>query len=187
VSDLDSTQLLLEARRGDREAMDRLYVHLYDDLRAVASRRLERFRPGQTLNTTALVHEAYLRLVDQTRVDFRDRAHFLALAARAMRFIVVDYARARSAEKRGGGEAPLPLDAVQLAAHERAGSLLALDEALRRLEAEDRRLGQVVELRFFGGLTHEELAEITGRSVPTVKRDWIRARAWLYRAMKDGG
>ncbi|TVR59443.1 MAG: sigma-70 family RNA polymerase sigma factor [Gemmatimonadales bacterium] len=185
----DTTRLLLDARRGDRSAFDGLYAHLYDELNELARQRLARFRPGQTLDTSALVHEAYLRLVDQTRVELQDRDHFLALASRAMRFIVVDHARARSADKRGGGAALLTLDRVPVAAGagEEADDVMALDQALASLERMDPRLGQVVELRFFGGLTHEEVARITGRSVPTVKRDWIRARAWLYRFMTAEG
>jgi RNA polymerase sigma factor (TIGR02999 family) len=183
----DTTQLLLEARGGDRAAFDRLYAQLYDELSAIAHQRLDRFRPGQTLDTSALVHEAYLRLVDQTRIELQDRAHFLALAARAMRFIVVDHARARSAEKRGGAAAPITLERVSPAAEDRAEDVVSLDRALARLEETDDRLGQVVELRFFGGLTHEEIGQVTGRSVPTVKRDWTRARAWLYRYMSLEG
>ena len=179
----DTTRLLLDVRQGDRGAFDRLYEHLYDELRLVARRRLDRFSPGETLDTAVLVHDAYLRLVDQTQVDIRDRGHFLALAARAMRFIVVDHARARSAQKRGGGSPPLTLDRVQVAAETQADEIVALHEALIALETSNERLGRVVELRFFGGLTHEEIAGVVDRSVATVKRDWVRARAWLYRAM----
>ncbi|HEU4628622.1 MAG TPA: ECF-type sigma factor [Gemmatimonadaceae bacterium] len=180
----DTTQLLLDARAGDRAAFDRLFAHVYDALREIAHHRLARYRPGETLATTALVHEAYLRLVDQARVDVRDRSHFLALASRAMRFVLVDYARAHTAQKRGGRERDLPLAAVQVAADERADDLLALAEAVERLAAVSPRLGDVVEYRFFGGLTFDEIAETTGLSVPTVKRDWARARTWLYRSMQ---
>jgi RNA polymerase sigma factor (TIGR02999 family) len=181
----DTTQLLLHARAGDRDAFDRLYSHVYDELRRVAHQRLRAHRPGETLNTTALVHEAYLRLVDQSRAEWRDRAHFLALASRAMRFIVVDHARARGAQKRGGYSADVPLHAVQVAAEERAADLLALDDALEQLASTSERLGRVVEYRVFGGLTFEEIAEVTGLSVPTVRRDWTRARVWLYRSMQS--
>lgn len=183
----DTTRLLRAARQGDRTAFDGLYAHLYGELNDLARQRLARFRPGQTLDTSALVHEAYLRLVDQTQVELQDRDHFLALASRAMRFIVVDHARARSAAKRGGGAIPVTLERASPAAAEEAEDVMALDEALTALEAMDARLGQVVELRFFGGLTHDEIARITGRSVPTVKRDWTRARAWLFRFMTKEG
>jgi RNA polymerase sigma factor (TIGR02999 family) len=180
----DTTQLLLDARAGDRSAFDRLFSHVYDELRGVAHQRLVRHRPGETLDTTALVHESYLRLVDQARAEWRDRAHFLAVASRAMRFVVVDYARARTAKKRGGGSRDVPLDAVQVAADERATDLLALSESVEQLATVSPRLAEVVECHFFGGLTFEEIAAATGTSVSTVKRDWTRARAWLYRSMQ---
>jgi RNA polymerase sigma factor (TIGR02999 family) len=184
----DTTQLLVDARGGDRQAFDLLFSRVYDTLREIAHQRLARFRPGETLDTTALVHDAHLRLVDQTRADWRDRAHFFALASRAMRFVIVDYARARAAKKRGGGARDVPLDAVQVAvqaaADERAADLLVLADALDQLAALNPRLGEVVEYRFFGGLTFDEIAEATGMSVPTVKRDWARARTWLYRSMQ---
>jgi RNA polymerase sigma factor (TIGR02999 family) len=180
----DTTQLLLDARSGDREAFDRLFSHVYEELRQTAHRRLLRQRPGQTLDTTALVHEAYLRLVDQARSGNGDRAHFFALASRAMRFVLVDYARARSAQKRGGGASDVPLDALQVAAEACAADLLTLAEALERLAGVSTRLSEIVEYRFFGGLTFDEIAESLGVSTPTVKRDWVRARAWLYRSMQ---
>jgi RNA polymerase sigma factor (TIGR02999 family) len=179
----DTTQLLLDARAGDSAAFDRLFSHVYDALRVIAHRRLVDHRPGETLDTTALVHEAYLKLVDQTRSGWRDRAHFFALASRAMRFVVVDYARARTAQKRGGRERDVPLDAVQVAADERATDLLALADAVEELAGVSPELSRIVECHFFGGLTFDEIAEATGVSVSTVKRDWTRARAWLYRSM----
>ncbi len=182
-----TTELVLASRAGDRRAFDRLFVHLYDDLRQAAHHRLLRQRVGETLSTTALVHEAYLRLVDQSSLGWADRAHFLALASRAMRFVLIDYVRERSAQKRGGAAEIVPLDAVQLAAEERAADLLVLNEALEQLASYSTRLAELVEYRFFGGLTYEEIAEATGLSVPTVKRDWVRARAWLFRAMQYGG
>lgn len=180
----ETAQLLRDARTGNREAFDRLFAQVYGELRAIAHQRLRRFRPGETLDTTGLVHEAYLKLVDQTGVGPEDRAHFLALASRAMRFIVVDYARTRSRRKRGGGDALLPLDTIQLAAVQRASDLIALDEALDSLARSSERLSRLVEYRFFGGLSYDEIAQVTGRSVPTVKRDWSLARAWLHRAMQ---
>jgi RNA polymerase sigma factor (TIGR02999 family) len=182
----DSTQLLLAAGNGDRKAFDRLFAQVYEELRDIAHQRLLRHRPTETLNTTALVHEAYLKLVDQTRVGWQDRAHFFALASRAMRFILVNHAEARAAQKRGGGVDDLPLDKVQVAVGEQATELLALHEALEQLGGLDQRLGTLVEYRFFGGLTCDEIAEVTGMSVPTVKRDWTRAKGWLHRFMQTG-
>lgn len=181
----DATQLVLASRAGDRSHFDELFALLYDDLRQAARARLRRQHAGETLSTTALVNEAYLRLVDQSRVQWADRVHFLALASRAMRFVLIDYIRERTAGKRGGAAVPIPLDAVQLAAEERAIDLLELDEALEQLLSYSPRLGQVVEYRFFGGLGYDDVAEVMGVSVPTVKRDWVRARAWLHRAMHD--
>lgn len=183
----ETAQLLRESRTGSREAFDRLFAQVYEELRTIAHRRLRQFRPGETLDTTGLVHEAYLKLVDQTGVDAADRGHFLALASRAMRYIVVDYARARSRQKRGAGGAVVPLDAVQIAAGQRAADLLALDEAMEALGRSSERLCRLVEYRFFGGLSYDEIAEMTGRSVPTVKRDWSLARAWLHRNMQGVG
>jgi RNA polymerase sigma factor (TIGR02999 family) len=167
------------------ESADRFFGPVYQSLRSIAHRRLRRQRPGETLSTTALVNEAYLRLVQHGDPPWRDRAHFCALAARAMRFILVDHARARAAAKREGRARELPLDAVQLAADERAAELLALDDARERLATLDPRLSEVVDYRFFAGMTFEEIAETTGRSIPTVKRDWTRARAWLYQEMQE--
>ena len=176
-----------ETHAGGREVLDRLFALAYDELRRSARRRLQRHGRGETLNTTMLVHETYLRLVDQSRVESCDRAHFLALASRAMRFVLVDHVRARTAQKRGGVREQVPLDAVQIAAEARAMDLLALDEALERLARFDPRLAQLIEYRFFGGLTYDDIAEVSGLSVPTVKRDWVRARAWLFHAMCDSG
>ena len=180
------TRLLHQASQGQSQAHDQLYPLVYDELRRIAHQRLLRDRPGHTLNTTALVHEAYLKLVDQTHAGWNDRAHFFALASRAMRFILVDYARKRTAQKRGGRQDDVPLSAVQLAADERSTDLLTLNDALDKLHVFSERLARLVEYRFFGGLTYEEIAEVTEWSVPTIKRDWQRARAWLYQAMQDG-
>ena len=179
----DALTLLRAERSGDAVAAERLFQQLYAELRGIAHNRLRAFRPGDTLDTTALVHEAYLRLVDQTRVELSDRAHFLALASRAMRFVLVDYARARTARKRAGAHEVVPLDDVQIAGDDRAASIIQLDEALQRLRELDGRLATVVEYRFFGGLAYEEIALVTGQSIPTVKRDWTRARTWLHREM----
>ena len=181
----DITGLLHEVKEGRRDAFDDLFPLIYEDLRQIAHQRLLKYRPAETINTTALVHEAYLRLVDQTNVAWQDRAHFFAVSSRAMRFILLDYARAQMAEKRGDGQAAVPLDAIQIAAEERATDLLSLNEALDRLMGVNERQGRLVEYKFFGGLTNEEVAEVLGCSVRTVKRDWTRARAWLYKMMQD--
>jgi RNA polymerase sigma factor (TIGR02999 family) len=180
----DTTQLLRQSRGGDRDAFDDLYADVYDTLREIAHQRLVRHQGGATLATTALVHEAYLRLVDHAALACADRAHFFALASRAMRFVLVDYARERTSLKRGGGYSEIPLDDIQIAADERAVDLLALTDALDQLARVSTRLSEIVDYRFFGGLTFDEIAEATGRSVPTVKRDWTRARAWLHRSMQ---
>ncbi|HEX7052001.1 MAG TPA: ECF-type sigma factor [Longimicrobiales bacterium] len=178
----DATALLHSSRAGDRRALDELFTRTYDELKRAARYRLGRIRAGETLTTTALVHEAYVRLVDQSRVQWVDRAHFLAIASRAMRFVLIDHLRARAALKRGALEEPVAIEDIQVAeaGPQTGGDLLALNEALERLGSLNPRLGQLIEYRFFGGLTHEEIAEVMGLSVRTVKRDWTRARAWLY-------
>ncbi|MDX1420574.1 MAG: ECF-type sigma factor [Rubricoccaceae bacterium] len=186
----DTTALLAEARAGRREAADALFAHLYDELRSLAHARLSDQPTSATLDTTGLVHEAYLRLIDRGRVSPSDRAHFLALSARAMRFVLLDRARARVRLKRGGPQADLSLDGLQVAAGDgqggdRALELLALDAALEKLRAHSERLAEIVEWRYFGGLTYAEMAEVSGRSVATLERDWVRARLWLYRLMQE--
>ena len=178
------TRWLGALRAGDREALDRLVPLLYDELRGLARRLLEQERPGQTLTPTALVHEAYLRLVDQTRVEWKNRGHFFAVASQAMRRALVDHARARAAAKRGGGVEPEPLG-IEVATPNPVPPIevLALDQALDRLAAVDPELARVVELRFFGGLTLEETAEVSGRSLASIKRDWRAARAFLHREL----
>ncbi|MDX1420531.1 MAG: ECF-type sigma factor [Rubricoccaceae bacterium] len=188
-SEPTTTQLLADARAGDRAALDRLMPRLYDELRVLARARLRRHRPGETLNTTALVHEAYLKLTAGEAPPVESRTHFFALAARAMRFILVSYARERSALKRGGPGRDLPLTAAAAAAGsdpaaDEALDLLALDAALDRLAANSERMAELVELRFFGGLSLDEAAEVTGRSRTTLKRDWRRARAYLFHAVR---
>jgi RNA polymerase sigma factor (TIGR02999 family) len=174
------TELLLALREGQAGAVDRLYPLVYEELRRIAHRAIRGERTGHTLGTTGLVHEAYLGLVDQTRLEYRDRAHFYGIAARAMRHILVDYARRHGAAKRGGNLRAIPLDEAILAVEDRADALLALDEALGELEALDPRLGQVVQCRFFGGLTEEETGEVLGVTARTVRRDWLKAKGWLY-------
>lgn len=183
TNDVDITGMLRDASEGRRASLEALFPVVYDDLRAIARRRMNQERAGHTLSATALVHEAYVRLVDQTRVQWRDRAHFFGVAAEAMRRILVDYARRRAAGKRGGGAEPLSLDATEIPVQERASELLALDAALERLEALDERLARVVVYRFFGGLSEEEIAELIGVTTRTVRRDWVKARGWLYREL----
>jgi RNA polymerase sigma factor (TIGR02999 family) len=181
----ETTRLLVAARDGDREAFDLLYERVYAELRQIAHQRLGRHRPGETLNTTALVHEAYLRLVDQGSGRPGDRAHFMALASQAMRFILVDHARAKSVQKRGGGKEEVPLDRIQVADRTPgAADLLALAQALERLHERSDRQGRLVEYRFFGGLSYEEISEVMGLSVRTVKREWTKARTWLHAYME---
>lgn len=183
----DVTRLLLAWRGGDAGAFEELVPLVYQDLRRLARHQLRRDHQGWTLQTTGLVHEAYLRLVDADKVDWQDRGHFLGVAARAMRQVVIEYARRRSAEKRGGGQRPATLDDRVLAVDEHAEWLLALDQALERLAAHRERLAQVVECRFFAGLSNEETAEALGTSVRTVKRDWTFARSWLQRELGGVG
>jgi len=173
------TDLLLQMREGTPGAADRLYAAVYAELRRIAHWHLLDERPGHTLGTTGLVHETYVRLVDLTRLEWQDRAQFYHIASGAMRRILVDYARKHRAARRGGGLRAGFLE-DQVPAAERGEMLLALDEALDRLAALSRRMSQVVECRFFGGLTEEETAEALGVTARTVQRDWAKARAWLY-------
>jgi RNA polymerase sigma factor (TIGR02999 family) len=175
------TRLLGELREGDREAFDRVWDLLYSELRVLARSQLR--KPGATLDTTALVHEAYLKLVDAERIDLRDRSHFFALAAKVMREVVVDFARRTRAKKRGGDALRLTLDETVLAVEREASLVLALDQALDRLARLSERLGRVFELRYFGGLSEQETAEVLGVSLRTVQRDWLKSRAWLQREL----
>jgi RNA polymerase sigma factor (TIGR02999 family) len=177
------TETLLALRGGDQEALNRLVPLVYERLRAMARARLAGQGPGLSLNTTGLVHEAYLRLVDQTRAEWRDRSHFFAVAATAMRQIIVDRARRRDAGKRGGGVRPALLDDAHLGVETRTEDILALDQALTQLGALSERMVKMVELRFFAGLSVEETAEVLGLDSRTVNRDWRAARALLYRAL----
>lgn len=181
----DITGLLLAWRGGDPTALDRLFALVYDELRRIAHHQLGRERNEHTLGTTALVHEAYLKLVDQTRAKYEDRSHFFAVAARAMRRILVDYARRHRALKRGGAPARVSLSDATLVADERADTLVALDEALTGLAEVDERLCRVVECRFFGGLTEEETAEALAVTARTVRRDWVKAKGWLSQALRE--
>ena len=179
------TRILKEWNSGG-EAHARLMPLVYGELRRLAKAYLRRERPDHTLQPTALVHEVYLRLVDQSRVEWQDRAHFYGIAAQMMRRILIDHARAHASGKRAGGARRLSLDEAALLPEERAADLLALDEALRLLTEKDERKGRVVELRFFGGLSVGEAAEVLGVHAATVERDWVVAKAWLYREMERG-
>jgi RNA polymerase sigma factor (TIGR02999 family) len=176
------SELLSRARKGDADALERLLPIVYDELRSLAHSVRARSGGAETLNTTALVHEAYEKLA-RGAAHWEDRSHFFRVAAKAMRQVIINYATARQAAKRGGTHSPIALDAERLVPPERAGPLLALDEALTRLGVLDARQAQIVELRYFVGLTIPETAEVLGLSPATVKRDWSTARAWLHDAI----
>ncbi len=177
--------MLLDLRAGQRQVMDQLLPLVYDELRHIAQRHRAKQHAGQTLNTTALVHEVYLKLIDQTRIPWQDRVHFFAVAARAMRFIMIDYARQQNARKRGGDQIKVSLDEMVTAAQMEATELLALNAALERLALRDERLAQIVECRFFGGLTIEETAAVLDMGTRTVQRHWQKARLLLYHDMRS--
>ena len=177
------TQLLLAWNEGDESALEKLVPLVYEELRRLARRRMRLERPDHTLQTTALINEAYLRLVDVRNVHWQNRAHFFALCARLMRRILVDYARRRRYAKRGGGVQPVSLDQPLAVAAGRSPDLVAVDDALRAFAEVDARKAQVVELRFFGGLTVDEAAEVLKVSPETVRRDWKLAKAWLLREL----
>lgn len=188
-----ASRLLAELQNGSDAALDELFTLLYEELHALARRQRRRWRGDDTLQTTALVHEAYMKLVGQARIAVESRAHFLALAASAMRHILCNYARDRRAQKRGGGLEHVTFDeskadgALAAFAPDPSDALVALDDALRRLEHRDPRQARVVECRFFGGLTIEETAAALAVSPRTVKRDWAVAQAWLHRDMTGVG
>ena len=186
-ADDEVTRLLAELRQGDGEALDRLVPIVHDELRVIAARLLRRESPGHTLQPTDLVHEAYLRLAGGPSADPESRAHFLAIAARAMRQLLVDHARRRNAAKRGGGVVPVRITSEQVGVDLSFDELLALDDALEHLAAFDPRLRQVVECRFFGGLTEQETADALGVTTRTIQRDWVKARAWLYKELYPAG
>jgi RNA polymerase sigma factor (TIGR02999 family) len=177
------TLLLRELARGDKAALDRLIPLVYDELRRIARGQLRRERPGHTLQPTALVNEVYARMLGQEQPDYQDRAHFLAVAARAMRKILIDYARGHNAEKRGGGQDALSLDEALSRAGQRPAQMVALDDALNGLEKQDARKAQLIEMRFFGGLTAEESAAVLHLDVLAVRRELRLAQAWLQREM----
>ena len=179
------TRLLRRLRSGDEDATAKLIAAVYGELRRMAGRAMRSERPGHTLQPTALVNEAFLKLSRGAQVEWRDRAHLFGVAARLMREILVDYARKRDAAKRGS-RARITLDDSLLISEDRLGDVVATDELVTRLEALDPRQGQIVELRFFGGLSVEEIAEVMRISTPTVKREWQSAKAWLHRELTRG-
>jgi RNA polymerase sigma factor (TIGR02999 family) len=180
------TAQLLAWNQGDASALERLIPAVYQELRRMADRYLRQENSGHTLQPTALVHEAYLRLIDQTQVEWQNRAHFFGVAAQMMRRILVDHAKAKHRDKRGGGAFKLSFDEVADYTHERAAEIVALDDALQSLAAFDQRKSRVVELRYFGGLNIEEAAEVLDISPNTVMRDWNMAKAWLYQELSKG-
>lgn len=177
------TQILQDWNGGDAQAPERLMPLVYDEMRRLARTFLSRERNSHTLQPTALVNEAYLRLVDQTRVNWQNRAHFYAIASSMMRRVLIDHARAHGTEKRGGAAIHLSLEDVQVPLEQRAASFIALDDALKKLEEMDERKCRVVEMRFFGGLSDGEIAEVLSVTTRTVQRDWKKARLWLYRQL----
>jgi RNA polymerase sigma factor (TIGR02999 family) len=187
VATSELTVLLKDWKRGDPTALERLTPLIYDELRRIAHRYAQRERNGHTLQTTALVNEAYLRLAGSEKPDWQDRSHFFAVTAQVMRHILIDHARRRHYIKHGGALQQVPIEEALLMADERASELLTLDEALEDLNRLDPRKTKVVELRYFGGLSLEETASALGISVMTVRRDWRAAKAWLYKRIMDEG
>jgi RNA polymerase sigma factor (TIGR02999 family) len=183
LSSPDITQLLVDWSNGDKAALNRLMPLVYQELHRLARHYMRREQLGHTLQTTAVIHEAYLRLVDQRQVRWQNRSHFYAICAQAMRRILVDHAKGQGRAKRGGGAAHVSLEEVATLAQDRAAYLVAVDETLQRLQLLDPRKSQVVELRFFGGLSIEETAEVLKIAPITVTREWNSAKAWLYREL----
>jgi RNA polymerase sigma-70 factor, ECF subfamily len=181
---IDVTTLLYEVRKGNPHAASELIPLVYDELHRLANRCMRGERANHTLQATVLVHDAYLQLVQQRSIDWRNRAHFFGVAAQVMRHLLIDYARAHVREKRNRGQEAVPLDKALVFSRERSAQLLDLDEALKQLAKLDPRQERIVELRFFGGLSVDEAAEVLGISPITVKRDWIVAKSWLYRTLK---
>jgi RNA polymerase sigma-70 factor, ECF subfamily len=181
------TQMLLELTDGNQEVVNQILPHIYDELRRLASSYLRRERSNHTLQPTALVHEAYMKLIDQSRVKWQNRAHFFGIAAQVMRRILMDHARKHTAEKRGGEAELLPIEEeILIVSHDKSAELIALDDALQQLSEIDERKAKIVELRYFGGLSIEETAEVLGVSVPTINREWRMAKAWLYSEIAGG-
>ena len=186
LSPQEVTQLLADWGKGDRSALDKLFPLVQSELRRIAQRQMSQERPGHTLQATALVNEAYLKLAGQQGFDWHNRAHFFAVCAQVMRHILIDHARAHARDKRGGGAIQVSLNEALVVAEDQAAHFIALDEALRVLEGLDPQKGKIIELRYFGGLSIEEAAEVLNISPRTVRREWQRAKAWLYRMMTEG-
>ena len=186
LSQLEVTRLLADWGRGDRSALDKLFPLVHAELRRIAQRQMKQERPGHTLQATALVNEAYMKLAGQEGFEWHDRAHFFAVCSQVMRHILIDHARAHARDKRGGGAIQVSLNKVAVLAGEQAADFIALDEALTALEAVDSQKARIVELRYFGGLSIEETAEVLKISPRTVRREWRRAKAWLYRMIAEG-
>jgi RNA polymerase sigma factor (TIGR02999 family) len=180
------SRLLVDWRDGDKTALDRLVPLVYQELRRLAAYYMRDQRPGHTLQTSALINETYLRLIDHKNMRWENRAHFYAVAAQAMRRILVDHARRRGYQKRGGGALQVSFDEAVIGTEERAAELIALDDAMKDLAVVDPRKAQVVELRYFGGLSVAETAEVVGVSAVTIMREWRSAKGWLLRAISDG-
>ena len=180
------TQLLLAWREGDEAALEKLLPLVYDELHRLAARYMRRESPGHTLQTSALVNEAFIRLIDQQQVHWQNRAHFFGIAAQLMRRILLDHARGQARGKRGGGVHRVSFDEGAIVSEQRAAELIALDDALNALAAFDSRKSRIVELRFFGGLSNEEVTEVMGMSLRTVEREWRKAKAWLHHAISEG-
>jgi RNA polymerase sigma-70 factor (ECF subfamily) len=185
TSQAEITQLLLEWSGGDKAALDKLMPLVYDELRRIAGYYLNRQRPGHTLQATALVNEAFIRLIDVKDARWQHRAHFFAVAAKIMRNILIDHARSHQRAKRGGGRVAISLNEVAVIVEDQASELIALDDALNRLSVIDSRKSEIVELRFFGGLSIDEAAEVLKISSPTVQREWRMAKAWLHRELSN--
>lgn len=183
--DRDVTRLLVDWQNGDQGALDRLMPLVYNELRRIAARYLHSERGGHTLQTTALVHEAYIRLVDENRIEWKGRTHFFGVAARLIRNILVDYARTQKAIKRGAGAVKIPIEEAFAVPADHQPGILAVDDALQALHKIDPQQGRIVELRFFAGLTIEETAEVLNISPSTVKREWILAKTWIFRALSQ--
>ena len=179
----DVTELLIEWSNGDKAALDKLMPLIHEELRRLAHHYMSHERPGHTLQTTALVNEAYLRLVNRKGVHWQNRAHFFAIAATLMRSLLVDHARSHAYAKRGGDARKITIDEAMIVSQERAAEVVALDDVLKQLAIFDPQQSRIVELRFFGGLTIDETAEVLGLSPATIKREWSTARAWLYREL----
>ena len=186
MSPQEVTQLLADWGQGDKSAFDKLFPLVQGELRRIARRQMSHEQPGHTLQATALVNEAYLKLVGQEGFEWRNRAHFYAVCAQVMRHILIDHARFHARDKRGGGAVQVSLEDALLVAEDRNEELIALDEALRFLEQVDPQKGKIVELRYFGGLSLEETAEVLDISPRTVRREWRRSKAWLYRLISEG-